>query len=82
MRLGVHSGNVVAGVVGKYKYTYDVWGETVNIASRLERYSLPGKINVSGQTYELIKEHFVCKNMGHLQVSDKVIETYFVINRI
>ncbi len=81
MRLGAHSGNVVAGVVGKYKYTYDVWGETVNIASRLERYSLPGKINVSGQTYELIKNHFTCKSMGHLQVSDKVIETYFVIDR-
>lgn len=81
MRLGAHSGNVVAGVVGKNKYTYDVWGETVNIASRLERYSLPGKINISGQTYDLIKDHFTCKNMGHLQVSNKIIETYFVMQR-
>jgi adenylate cyclase len=81
MRIGAHSGNVVAGVVGKRKYSYDVWGETVNIANRLERNSVPGKINISGQTYELVKNYFECKLIGQVHVSDKTINNYFVLGR-
>jgi adenylate cyclase len=81
MRIGAHSGNVVAGVVGKKKYSYDVWGETVNIANRLERNSLPGKISISGQTYELVKNYFDCKIMGQIKVSDKIVDNYYVMNR-
>jgi class 3 adenylate cyclase len=81
MRIGAHSGNVVAGVVGKRKYSYDVWGETVNIANRLESNSLPGKISISGQTYELVKNYFECKLMGHVKVSDKIVDNYFVMKR-
>jgi class 3 adenylate cyclase len=58
MRAGINSGQVIAGIVGTNKFTYDVWGDTVNIASRMESSCLPGKINVSGSTYELIKGAF------------------------
>jgi len=61
MRVGMHSGNVIAGVVGKNKFTYDIWGNTVIVASRMEELGIPGTINVSSSTYELIKNQFECE---------------------
>jgi len=79
MRVGVNSGQVVAGVVGTNKFSYDVWGDTVNIASRMETNSEPGKINISGSTYELIKEYFDCEYRGKLSAKGKgEIDMYFV----
>jgi adenylate cyclase len=61
MRIGIHSGRVVAGVIGRRKFTYEVWGPTVTIANKMERYSMPGKINISASTYDLVKDYFECK---------------------
>ncbi|HEY0060429.1 MAG TPA: adenylate/guanylate cyclase domain-containing protein [Flavisolibacter sp.] len=66
IRIGLHVGPVVAGVVGKKKYAYDIWGSAVNIASRMESNGTPGKVNVSADTYELIKHRFDCTHRGKL----------------
>jgi adenylate cyclase len=66
IRIGLHVGPVVAGVVGKKKYAYDIWGSAVNIASRMESNGTPGKVNISAHTYELIKHRFICTHRGKL----------------
>lgn len=74
LRIGIHSGPLVAGVIGKKKFAYDVWGDTVNIASRICSACEPGRVNISAATYEKIKDYFVCeyrgeiaaKNIGHV----------------
>ena len=79
VRIGVHTGNVVAGIVGLKKFAYDIWGDTVNLASRMESSSKPGKINISGTTYELVKDHFVCTYRGKIMAKNKgVVDMYFV----
>ena len=60
VRLGIHSGTIVAGVIGKKKFAYDIWGDAVNVASRMETGGETGKVNISSYTYELIKDHFNC----------------------
>ncbi|PWT98230.1 MAG: adenylate/guanylate cyclase domain-containing protein [Bacteroidetes bacterium] len=83
LRIGVHTGPVVAGVVGKKKYAYDIWGGTVNIASRMESNGEPGQVNVSAATYELIKDHFKCAYRGKIYAKNiGEIDMYFVENEI
>ncbi|HNW98837.1 MAG TPA: adenylate/guanylate cyclase domain-containing protein [Bacteroidales bacterium] len=78
IRIGVHSGEIISGVVGKKKFAYDIWGDTVNTASRLEQTSLPNKINISGVTYEHVKDFFECTYRGKIPVKHKgEIDMYF-----
>jgi len=78
-RIGVHSGPVIAGVVGRKKYIYDIWGDTVNIASRMQQESEIGRVNISGITYSYIKDYFECEYRGKIGVKhgDKT-DMYFV----
>jgi adenylate cyclase len=79
LRIGIHTGPVVAGIVGVKKYAYDIWGDTVNLAARMEQNSEAGKVNISGSTYELVKEKFTCEHRGKIQVKNKgEIDMYFV----
>ncbi|MCW3123386.1 MAG: hypothetical protein JWQ38_2878 [Flavipsychrobacter sp.] len=79
MRLGVHTGSVVAGIVGVKKFGYDIWGDTVNTAARMEQNSEPGKINISNTTYELVKDKFTCTYRGEIQAKNKgEMRMYFV----
>jgi adenylate cyclase len=79
IRIGIHTGTVVAGVVGQKKLSYDIWGDTVNTASRMESSGEAGKINISGTTYEFVKEFFECEYRGKMPVKYKgELEMYFV----
>lgn len=79
IRIGIHTGTVVAGVVGQKKLSYDIWGDTVNTASRMESSGEAGKINISGTTYEFVKDFFTCEYRGKMPVKYKgELEMYFV----
>ncbi len=79
IRIGIHTGTVIAGVVGHKKITYDIWGDTVNTASRMESSGEPGKVNISGTTYEFVKEYFTCDYRGRMPVKYKGdLDMYFV----
>lgn len=79
IRIGIHSGPVVAGVVGTKKFAYDIWGDTVNIASRMESNSEPGRINISEDHYKAIADQFECEYRGEIPVKNKgAMHMYFV----
>jgi class 3 adenylate cyclase len=79
IRIGLHTGPVVAGIVGVKKYAYDIWGDTVNLAARMEQNSEAGKINISGSTYELVNDKFKCIHRGKVHAKNKgEIDMYFV----
>ncbi len=79
IRIGIHTGTVVAGVVGQKKLSYDIWGDTVNTASRMESSGEAGKINISGTTCEFVKDFFICEYRGKMPVKYKgEIDMYFV----
>ncbi|MCK5137183.1 MAG: hypothetical protein KAR19_15470 [Bacteroidales bacterium] len=79
LRIGIHTGPVIAGVVGHKKVSYDIWGDTVNTASRMESSGIAGKVNISGITYGMVKDYFICEYRGKLPVKYKGnIDMYFV----
>ncbi|MFM7725323.1 MAG: adenylate/guanylate cyclase domain-containing protein, partial [Flavobacteriales bacterium] len=79
IRIGIHTGPVVAGIVGVKKFQYDIWGDTVNTASRMESTGESGKINISQSTFELVKEHYNCEFRGELDAKGKgKLNMYFV----
>ena len=79
LRIGIHTGPVVAGIVGLKKFAYDIWGDTVNTASRMENTGEPNKINISGETFERVKDRFCCIYRGKVAAKHKgEIDMYFV----
>ncbi len=82
IRIGIHSGSLIAGIVGVKKFAFDIWGDTVNTAARMEQNSAPGKVNISEGTQLLIKDTFTCTYRGKLQVKGKgEMDMYFVENK-
>jgi adenylate cyclase len=79
IRIGIHSGSVVAGIVGVKKFAYDIWGDTVNTAARMEQNSEAGKINISQCTYELVKDKFTCEFRGEVEAKGKgAMSMYYI----
>lgn len=79
LRIGIHSGPVIAGIIGHKKRSFDIWGDTVNTASRMETTGEAGKVNISSETYKLVKDYFICEYRGKLPVKYKGnIDMYFV----
>lgn len=79
LRIGLHTGDVIAGVIGTKRIAYDIWGNTVNVANRMEMAGEPGKVNISGTTYEYIKPYFDCTYRGKVPAKNKgEIDMYYV----
>ncbi len=82
IRIGIHTGPVFAGVVGRKKFAYDIWGDTVNIAARMEEAGEVNKINITEATFEKISEYFDCQYRGELQAKNKGLIKMYFVNRI
>jgi len=81
-RLGINTGPVMAGVIGRNKFAYDIWGDTVNVASRMESGGVAGRINISLDTYELVRDFFECEYRGEFDVKNRGRMHMFFLNRI
>ena len=82
LRIGIDTGTVVAGVIGLKKFIYDLWGDTVNVASRMESHGVPGKIQVSHNTYKLLKNDYILKYRGNIKIKGKgQMKTYFLTDK-
>jgi len=81
MRIGIHTGPVMAGVIGKKKFAYDIWGDAVNLAARLEEHGEPGKVNISGATAEAVKHLYIAHHRGKKEVHNKgMVDMYFIVS--
>jgi ligand-binding sensor domain-containing protein/class 3 adenylate cyclase len=79
VRIGIHTGNAIAGIVGVKKFAYDIWGDTVNTTARMEQNCDPGKVNISEATYEIVKDKFNCTYRGEIEAKNKgKMKMYFV----
>lgn len=82
VRIGINTGPLIAGVVGKHKFTYDVWGNTVNVAERIEAAGAPGRINIAESTWNHVKARFDCESRGGVEVKHKGLVHMFFLDRI
>mgnify|MGYP000148817464 CR=1 FL=1 len=81
MRIGIHTGPVMAGVIGKNKFAYDIWGDAVNLAARLEEHGEPGQVNISAATKEAVKHLYLATHRGQKEVHNKgLVDMYFIVS--
>lgn len=82
LRVGIHVGPVVAGVVGQQKYQYDIWGDTVNVAARMESQAPPGSVCVNAATWETIRDAVIGRSLGEREIRGKGVIEVFAIERL
>ena len=82
LRIGINSGPVVAGIIGRKRFLYDLWGDAVNTAGRMQTEGIPGRIQITRATYELLKEEFVCEPRGTVTIKGKgEMETWYLVGK-
>jgi adenylate cyclase len=82
LRIGINSGQVVAGIIGTHKFAYDLWGDVVNTASRMQSEGVPGSIQISRSTFSLVEDRFVCERRGRIPIKGKgEMDTYILVSR-
>ncbi len=82
-RIGINSGPVIGGVIGRKKFVYDLWGDAVNIASRMELHGVAGKIQITQSTYQLLHDDFQCEVRGMIEIKGRgPAQTWFLLKRL